>query len=69
MSFRVINNKLPVDKNTLVNVVNTFGVNGELVATRVVTTFPTEESALKRLKELNLEVGDDIQIIPVGGQT
>lgn len=69
MSFRVINNKLPIGKNTLVNVVNTFGANGELVATRVMTTFPTEESALKRLKELNLEVGDDVQIILVGGQT
>jgi hypothetical protein len=68
MSFRVINNKLPIGKNTLVNVVNTFGANGELVATRVMTTFSTEESALKRLKELDLEVGDDIQIIPVGGQ-
>ena len=64
MRVKVVNKKLPAGKNTLINVVNTFGENGDLMATRIDSHFPSEEAALKRLKELNLEPNEDIEIVP-----
>lgn len=64
MRVKVVNKKLTAGKNTLINVINTFGENGDLMATRVDSYFPSEEAALKRLKELNLEPNEDIEIVP-----
>lgn len=64
MRVKIINKKLPAGKNTLISVVNTFGENGDLMATRADSHFPSEEAAIKRLKELNLEFNEDIEIVP-----
>lgn len=64
MLVQVINKKQPAGRNTLQNVVNTYGPNGDLWATRVESHFPSEEAAIERLKELGLEPNEDIQIVP-----
>lgn len=68
MRVRVVNKKLSEGKNTLVNVTNTFGADGNLVATRVESYFPNEEAAIERLKSFGLEPNDDIQIIPLDSE-
>ena len=64
MLVQVINKKQPAGRNTLQNVVNTYGPNGDLWATRVQSYFPSEEDAIAKLKEFGMEPNEDIQIIP-----